>query len=70
MQTESTPLRDQVFVEATAELSQYSWFRGICCDNAPTEEDIKNDGVKYWVDSLVFETAMWDDPQFFDKFGD
>jgi hypothetical protein len=53
-----------VFNEALRKLKNKKWFKGVCCDDFPSEEDCaKHFGEA--VGTLMFKTAMWDDPNFF-----
>lgn len=38
------------------------WFRGICCDNLPTDAEIQSMGLTEAAASIAFETAYWDAP--------
>jgi hypothetical protein len=62
--TEFTTLQQQVFEAAKVRLQGEPWYKGVCCDDFPTDHEIADnfDGA---VSAVVSETAMWDDPDFF-----
>lgn len=64
---EFTELQKQVMELAKEKLSEKPWFSGICLDNIPCDLEIMNTGIEEAVDTIIFETAMWDDPDFFDQ---
>lgn len=59
-----TELQEQVKERARLLLQDEPWFRGVCLDNFPTDEDIRRDGVDEHAQQVALETAMWDDPTF------
>lgn len=48
---------------AKEKLKDKPWFEGVCIDNLPTEEECK-ENLEDAVNSIVFETCMWDAPDF------
>lgn len=58
-----TDSQNKVFNEALKRLESEKWFRGVCCDNFPDDNECKED-FENAVKSVMFETAMWDDPDF------
>lgn len=63
-----TSLQQQVFDLAKSRLKDKPWFRGICGDSIPSDEEIQRNGVECSVVTVEFETAMWDDPNFHKSF--
>lgn len=55
--------QQKVFDSARQKLKDKKWFRGICLDNFPDEQDCK-DNFDDCVAQVCFETEMWDDPNF------
>ncbi len=56
--------QQKVFDAAKAQLEQKPWFRGVCCNDFPSDNSI-DENFDDAVNSVLFETAMWDDPEFF-----
>lgn len=54
----------KVFKEAKKRLSKYNWFKGVCLDNFPEENDCANNFIDC-VNSVILETEMYDNPNFF-----
>jgi hypothetical protein len=59
-----TESQNKVFEEAKKRLKKKKWFRGICVDNLPSDKDCRDD-FEGAVSELIFETAMWDNPNFY-----
>jgi len=59
-----TPAQKNVFQEAVNRLKDKKWFDGVCMDNFPEDDDCKSD-FEDSVNSVMFETAMYDDPDFY-----
>lgn len=58
------PNQDKVFNEALKRLEKEPWFKGVCCDDFPSEVACEED-FEGCVSSITFNTAMWDDPDFY-----
>ena len=57
------PAQAAVFAEAKRRLEKRSWFRGVCLDNFPDEEEcILN--FEESVGEVAHETSFWDDPDY------
>ena len=55
-----TPAQKEVFEKAKELLQNRSWFRGICTDNFPSNNEcVKNPILS--VNSVMAETRMWDE---------
>jgi len=50
----------EVFRKAKEALQNQSWFKGICMDNFPTDQEIDKEGIEDSVSSVCMETEMWD----------
>jgi len=61
-----TEAQNRVFLEAQTRLSVKPWYRGICCDQFPSDSECQAD-FEDAVSCVMVTTAMWDDPDFFDK---
>lgn len=61
--SEFGPKQEAVFARAKEILEQKPWFKGVCMDNFPEECDIEN--IEDEATGIAFETAMWDDPNFY-----
>lgn len=57
-------LQQRVFDAADGKFSSKPWYKGVCLDNFPSDEEIQED-FEGAVTSVYFETAMWDNPDFF-----
>lgn len=57
-------LQEKVITAAKEILQKYSWYSGVCVDNVPSDKEIELD-FEEAVQGVVFETAMWDDPDFY-----
>ena len=70
MPQELTELQQQVFDRAYEILKDRPWFRGVCMDSFKTltDQDILREGVEEQAQDVAFETAMWDDPDFYNFF--
>ena len=60
-----TELQEKVFNKAKENLQQYPWFSGICCDDMPSDDEIK-ENFDSAVTTIEMNTAYWDAPNFFD----
>lgn len=54
----------RVFSHAKRWLKKKSWYRGVCMDNFPTDEEIKND-FRTSVFRVIVETQSWDNPNYY-----
>lgn len=68
MMTELTPLQQKVFDAVKEWGSTKPWFRGVCMDNFPEDDEIESN-FDDAVTGVCFETAMWDDPNFYNTLG-
>lgn len=59
---ERTQKQQAVIEAAAAKLKKNSWFRGVCLDNLPSDEEIDREGFEEAVEALVLDTAFWDGP--------
>lgn len=55
-----TGLQQQVYNLALFKLQLEPWFRGVCMNYFPTDEDIERDGVNTCADRVYWETHYWD----------
>lgn len=58
-----TNKQKKVFDAAFFRINSKRWFRGICLDNFPSDESIDED-FNGSVNSVIYETEMWDNPNF------
>lgn len=65
---ELTELQNKVFNEVLERLEDEPWFKGVCMDNFP-EDDYIRDNFEDAVAEVETETAMWDDPDFYSNLG-
>ena len=65
---ELTELQQQALDRAREIMQHEPWFQGVCLTELTqySDVDIQRDGIEEVAQALVFETAMWDDPDFFD----
>ena len=56
-----TDLQEKVIAAAREQLWNEPWFRGVYCDDMPTDEDIEEDFAGA-VCAVVMETCYWDEP--------
>lgn len=54
-----TPKQRKVFEAAKARLEKESWFRGVCCDRFPSDQEIDKD-FNEAVTHVIMETEWWD----------
>jgi hypothetical protein len=55
-------LQQLVFDAAKKQLETETWFRGICTDGFPTDDEILCDGIEESASTVCCETAYWDAP--------
>lgn len=58
-----TPVQEEFLKKVKEKGEKYCWWRGVCLDNFPDDKDILAD-PEGSLDGVLFETAMWDDPDF------
>ena len=56
-----TELQQKVLLEVEKRLQGKPWFKGICTDKIPSDEDIKKDFLRA-VQLVQMETEYWDKP--------
>jgi hypothetical protein len=56
--------QEAVIEAAKVYLREKHWFRGVCIEDMPSDEAI-DENFKGCVDFVIFQTAMYDDPEFF-----
>lgn len=61
--TTLTPLQETVFEAAKAKLESEPWFQGVCIDDFPTDDDIR-ENFQWSVIQVEMQTAYWDAPNF------
>jgi hypothetical protein len=59
-----TESQNRVFEEAKKRLKKKKWYRGVCMDNFPSDKVCRDD-FEGAVNDVTCETAMWDDPNFY-----
>jgi hypothetical protein len=57
---ELTDLQKQACALARKQIEGKPWFRGLCLDNMPTDEEIACMGLHEAATSIAFQTAYWD----------
>lgn len=58
-----TGAQNKVFNEAKARLSRKAWYKGVCADHFPDDQQCANEFERA-VSNVIWETAQWDDPNF------
>ena len=56
---ELTPHQARLIEEVRRRLKRESWFRGVCLDHLPSDDEIACD-FEGCVEGLIVETEMWD----------
>jgi len=54
-----TKLQEEAVEAAALRLKNKKWFRGVCLDNLPDDEEIERD-FNAAVDKIIMETQMWE----------
>ncbi len=57
---ELTQLQRQACALARKQIEGKPWFRGLCSDNMPTDEEIADMGLEDAATLIAFQTAYWD----------
>ena len=57
---ELTDLQKQACALARKQIDGKPWFRGLCLENMPTDEEIAGMGLHEAATSIAFQTAYWD----------
>lgn len=57
-----TDLQKTVIDAATSSLQHHRWFKGVCLDRLPADEDIHTHGLQWAIDELCVDTTYWDAP--------
>jgi hypothetical protein len=60
-----TELQQKVSDAAKEQLKEYKWFRGVCVNDFPSDQQISED-FEGAVTEVAMTTAMWDSNDFFD----
>lgn len=55
--------REKVVEEAKRRIRGESWFKGVCVNHIPNEQDCE-DNFEHCVNQVILETEMWDNPDF------
>lgn len=56
-----TELQQKVIDTVIQRLKHEPWFRGVCLDALPSDQEIEKD-FEEAVEQLILDTAYWDDP--------
>jgi len=59
---ELTEKQKEIFELARAKLEKKPWFKGVCLDDFPTDDEIEILGKEECVSIVVDETTLWDAP--------
>jgi hypothetical protein len=56
--------RDQVIAAVRDRLHRFDWFKGVCRDQIPSEDEITEANFAEVVDQVALDTESWDNPNF------